>query len=131
MVSGHWLVQQAKNVGVNDYCHLRLPDSSVAFPHLSSVMWEEYDSADSRAWVDAPVFQCAEDSSGELADTFLKRERNAALEVERQKKLSAHSHVSSNSRSITNARRSLCRDCLEDPLKGGSRCFDCDPRKDR
>ncbi len=130
MVSGHWLVQQAKNVGINDYCHLRLPDSSVAFPHLSSVIWEEYDSADSRAWIDAPVFQCAEDSSGELANMYLKRERNAALEVERQKKLSAHSHVSSGSRSLT-ARRTLCRDCLEDPLKGGSRCFDCDPRKDR
>ena len=129
--NGHWLVQQTKNVGVNDYCHLRLPDSTVPLPHLSSVMWEEFDSAEARAWIDAPVCQCAEDSGGELALTYLKREENAEREVERKKKLNAHCYSTRSNSSYAPPTRMLCRDCLEDPLKGGSRCFACDPRAER
>ena len=125
--NGKWLVQQSMNVGRNDNCHMRFSDPTVLFPHLSTLQWEEFDS-DAQIWIRAPVFQCIDDPSGEIAALYLKREmqaereRQAARERAQQLKPAAR-----NAKSFTQPKSKMCRDCLADPLKGGSRCFVCDP----
>ena len=130
---GSWLVQQNKNVGHNDYCHMRLSDPSNALPHLSAAAWEEFDS-DAQLWVRAHVFQCIEDASGELSSLHLKREKQAVLEKQaakeraQQERLAAENGFYRPIKSYMPPKKKPCRECLEDPLKGGSRCFACDPR---
>ena len=125
--NGTWLVQQAKNVGRNSVCHMRFCDPSVVFPHLSALPWEEFDSY-AQIWIRAHVCQCVDDPSGEIAALYLKREmqvereRQAARERAQQLKPAAQ-----NANSFTQPKKKMCHDCLADPLKGGSRCFVCDP----
>ena len=115
---GQWLIQQRRNVGSTDICHMRLCNPSTDFPHHSGQIWEEYDSKLQR-WLEAPVFQCADDPSGERALLYNKRDAQRIKELETSGSPSKFKPVKQS--------RSLCRDCLEDPLKGGSRCFTCNP----
>ena len=125
--NGTWLVQQAKNVGRNDNCHMRFSDPSVVFPHLSALPWEEFDS-DAHIWIRAHVFQCVDDPSGEIAALYLKREMQAERERQAARQRAQQlKPAGQNAKSFTQPKKKMCRDCLTDPLKGGSRCFVCDP----
>jgi len=58
---GNFLVQLEKHVALRDTCFVRLPDADVAFPHLSSLVWQEY-STETREWVQAPLLQCDDEA---------------------------------------------------------------------
>ena len=137
---GSWLVQTQKNVlGRTDVCFMRMCDPSVPLPHQSAVVWEEFDSA-AQMWISAPVFTIRTDASGELASLHLKREQQAAREAQaareeqaarelaQQRKPTTQRAFQRPSKGHTQPKKNLCRDCLDDPLAGGSRCFVCDPR---
>ena len=150
---GNWLIQTQKNVvGLTDICFMRFCDPSVALPHQSAVVWEEFDSQ-AQTWIRAPVFAVREDASGELASLHLKRERQAererraereaqaarelqaASELALQRKLTTQSGFQRPTKGRTQPtqptqpkKKMMCSDCLADALKGGSRCFVCDPR---
>eukprot|EP00802_Teleaulax_amphioxeia_P006472 Tamp_06476.p2 GENE.Tamp_06476~~Tamp_06476.p2 ORF type:complete len:291 (+),score=69.52 Tamp_06476:628-1500(+) len=54
------LVQQEKNVGVNDDGFLRLRDANATYPHQSGVAWEEGMGGD-KGWKAAADLKCAAD----------------------------------------------------------------------
>ena len=147
--TGTWLVQQAKNVGRNDICHMRLSDPSVVFPHLSALPWEEFDSG-AQIWIRAHVSQCVDDPSGEIAALYLKREMQAERERQAVRQRAQLKPAGQNAKSFTQPKKKMCRDdltenwfllfsnetlnthcltdplnthCLTDPLKSGSRCL--------
>ena len=147
---GTWLIQTQKNVvGLTDVCFMRFCDPSVALPHQSALVWEEFDSA-AQMWIRAPVFTVREDASGELASLHLKRERQAekerraereaqavrelarASELAQERTLTTQSAFQRPTKGRTQPtqpkKKMMCSDCLADALKGGSRCFVCDPR---
>ena len=104
---------------------MRFPDPCVGFPHLSALPWEEFDSY-AQIWIRAHVSQCVDDPSGEIAALYLKREMQAERQAARERAQQLKP-AGQNAKSFTQPKKKMCHDCLADPLKGGSRCFVCDP----
>jgi hypothetical protein len=88
---GNWLVQSGDSVGVKAEGYLLLTDKAAAYPHLSSVVWQEGDGKD---WHDAPNARCVCLSAKKAA----KAEEKARKAKEAEEKARKVSSGSGNSR---------------------------------
>ena len=58
---------------------------------------------------------------------YPKREMQAERERQARERAQQLKPAGQNTKSFTQTKKKMCRDCLADPLRGGSRCFLCDP----